>query len=313
MRLKRSVTWSVGVATLLTVAACDSGKPVEPVTKEPAAATVNGTPITQRMVDVIAERGVKAGRPDTPEARATIIDQLTLQVLLADEAIKQGLDKTPDVVQQIETVKQNVLANAYVEDFMKAHPVSDADVQAEYERIKASMAGTQYKARHILLARESEAKDVIAKLKKDPGAFAKLAAERSTDHDTKDNGGDLGWFDLSRAAPEFGAAVSQLEKGKMTQEPVKTEIGYDVILLEDVKPIEVPPLEDVKAQLTQQIQQKNVKAQVDALKASSQDRASRRRRFAPRPHLSPRSRKAVFPGVTRDCGVAGHVAPRQTR
>ena len=221
------------------------------------------------MVDVIAERGVKAGRPDTPEARATIIDQLTLQVLLADEAIKQGLDKTPDVVQQIETVKQNVLANAYVEDFMKAHPVSDADVQAEYERIKVSMAGTQYKARHILLARESEAKDVIAKLTKDPGAFAKLAAERSTDHDSKDKGGDLGWFDLSRAAPEFGAAVSQLEKGKMTQEPVKTEIGYDVILLEDVKPIEVPPLADVKAQLTKQIQQQNVKTQVDALKATA--------------------------------------------
>ncbi len=269
MRLKKSGTLIVGAALLLTVGACNPAKPVEPIAKEPAAATVNGTPISQQMVDLIAKRGVSAGRPDTPAARATIIDQLTLQVLLAEEAIKKGLDKTPEVVAQIEAVKQSVLANVYVEDFLKAHPVSDADVKAEYDRIKATITGSQYKARHILVARESEAKDIIAKLKKDPGAFVKLAAERSTDLDSKDKGGGLGWFDLSRVPAEFGAAVSKLEKGKFTQEPVKTPIGYDVILLEDSKPIEAPPLEDVKAQLTQQIQQQHVKTQVDALKAAA--------------------------------------------
>jgi peptidyl-prolyl cis-trans isomerase C len=269
MRLKKSGTLIVGVAMLLTVGACNPAKPVEPVAKDPAAATVNGTPISQKMVDLIAKRGVSAGRPDTPATRATIIEQLTLQVLLAEEAIKKGLDKTPEVIQQIEAVKQSVLANAYVEDFLKAHPVSDDAVKAEYDRIKATITGTQYKARHILVARESEAKDIIAKLKKDPGAFVKLAAERSTDLNSKEKGGGLGWFDLSRVPPEFGAAVSKLEKGKFTQEPVKTPIGYDVILLEDSKPIEAPPFEDVKAQLTQQLQQQSVKTQVDALKAAA--------------------------------------------
>jgi peptidyl-prolyl cis-trans isomerase C len=117
--------------------------------------------------------------------------------------------------------------------------------------------------------KESDARDVIARLKKEPGAFAKLAMEKSKDMGSKAKGGDLGWFDLSRMVPEFGAAVSKLEKGKFTQEPVKTQFGYHVILLEDSKPIEAPPLDEVKPQLTQQLQQQNVKKQLDALKAGA--------------------------------------------
>jgi peptidyl-prolyl cis-trans isomerase C len=269
MRLDKSATLIVGAALLLTLGACNPAKPTAPTAKEPAAATVNGTPISQKMVDLIAKRGVAAGRPDTPEARATIVDQLTLQVVLADEAIKKGLDKSPEVAEQFEAIKQSVLANAYVEDFLKTNPVSDEEIQAAYDRIKATITGSEYKASHILVDKESDAKDIIAKLKKDPSSFAKLAAERSKDEGSKDKGGDLGWFDLSRMVPEFGAAASKLEKGQFTQEPVKTQFGYHVILLEDSKPIEAPPIEDVKVQLTQQIQQQNVKKQMEALKAAA--------------------------------------------
>ena len=270
MRLERSGTLIVGAALLLALGACNPAKPTAPATpKEPAAATVNGTPISQKIIDLIAKRGVAAGRPDTPEARATIIDQMTLQVVLSEEAIKKGLDKTPEVVDQIEAVKQSVLASAYVEDFIKTNPVSDADVQAAYDRIKATITGNEYKARHILVEKESEAKDIIAKLKKDPANFEKLAKERSLDEGSKDRGGDLGWLDSSRMAQEFNAALSKLEKGGFTGEPVKTEYGYHVILLEDVKPIEAPPLDDVKVQLTQQIQQQNVKKHVETLKAAA--------------------------------------------
>ena len=261
-----------GAAALLALAACNPAtetKPAAQAPQGPVAATVNGIAISQSKVDMIARQGAASGRPDTPETRSKIVDQLVLQMLAADEAVKKGLDKTPEVAEQIDTMRQSILANAYVQDLLKNGSVTDDAVKAEYERIKATVTGKEYKARHILVEKESEARDIIAKLKSDPGAFAKLAMERSKDQGSKANGGDLGWFDLSRMVPEFGAAVSKLEKGKFTQEPVKTQYGYHVILLEDSKPIEAPPLEEVKPQLTQQLQQQNVKKQVDALKAGA--------------------------------------------
>jgi len=262
-----------GAALLLAVAACSPTKDAKPAanaaSKGPVAATVDGTEISQRMVDLIAARGIAAGRPDTPETRATIIDQLALQIVLADEAVKKGLDKSPDVVEQMETLRQSALANAYVDDYVKNNPIPDDQVAAAYERIKAKMAGNEYRTRHILVAKESEAKDVIAKLKKDPASFEKLAKERSTDTGSKENGGELGWLDSKRMPPEFAAAVESLDDGKFTQEPVKTNFGYHVILLEESKPIAAPSLDEVKAQLTQQLQQQNVKKQADALKAAA--------------------------------------------
>ena len=162
-----------------------------------------------------------------------------------------------------------MLANAYVEDFVKSNPVSEDALKAEYERIKATITGTEYKARHILVDKESEAKDIIARLKKDPAAFAKLAMEKSKDSGSKARGGELGWFDPRRMVPEFSAAVTKLEKGKFTDVPVKSQFGYHVILLEDTRAIEAPPLEQVKAQLSQQLQQQGVKKQLDALKAAA--------------------------------------------
>jgi peptidyl-prolyl cis-trans isomerase C len=272
MRFIRSRILLASAASLLALGACNQAKdakPADQASRGPAAATVNGTAISQQTVDMIARQGAGAGRPDTPESRKAIIDQLALQIVVAEEAIKKGLDKTPEVAEQIDAMKRNVLANAYVQDFIKSNPVTDDMVKAEYERIKATITGTEYKARHILVEKEGEAKDIITRLKKEPGAFAKLAMERSKDQGSRANGGDLGWFDSSRMVPEFGAAVSKLEKGKSTQEPVKTQFGYHVILLEDSKPIEAPPLEEVKPQLTQQMQQQNVKKQLDALKAGA--------------------------------------------
>ena len=272
MKLIKSGLLLASVASLLAVSACNpakDAKPAAPVSTAPAAATVNGTAISQRTVDLLAKQGAGGGRPDTPETRAAIIDQLTLQMVIADEAVKKGLDKTPEVQEQLEVIRQSVLANAYVQDYIKANPVTDEMLKAEYERIKATVTGTEYKARHILVEKEAEAKDIIAKLKKDPGAFAKLATEKSNDPGSKVKGGDLGWVDVRGMVPEFGAALSKLEKGKFSEEPVKTQFGWHVILLEDTRPVEAPPLEAVKPQLTQQLQQQNVKKQLDTLKAAA--------------------------------------------
>jgi peptidyl-prolyl cis-trans isomerase C len=179
------------------------------------------------------------------------------------------MDKLPEVTERLEMVRQSVLANAYVQDFIKTHPVTDEALKAEYDRIKATVTGKEYKARHILVEKEAEAKDIIAKLKKDVAAFGKLAQEKSKDPGSKTRGGDLGWFDPGRMVPEFGAALGKLEKGQFTQEPVKSQFGYHVILLEDTRPIEAPPLDQVKPNLTQQLQQQNLKKQLDDLKSKA--------------------------------------------
>lgn len=272
MRWLQSGTLLACAAAMLALGACgrdQDAKTAAAAPKEPPAATVNGTPISKRTVESMLREATASGRPDTPETRKAIIDQLALQVLAAEEAVKKGLDKNPEVAEQIDAIRQSVLANAYVQDFVKNNPVGDDALKAEYDRIKATVAGTEYKARHILVASAAEARDVIASLRKNPGAFEKLAKARSKDPGSSASGGDLGWFDSRRMVPEFGAAVSKLEKGKFSEEPVQTQFGYHVILLEDTRPIQAPPLDDVKPQLSRQLQQQNLMKQLDALKAAA--------------------------------------------
>ena len=260
-------------ASMLVLSACnpdDKAKSAAgPAAKEAAAATVNGIAISKNRVDMIVKQGLASGQPDSPEARKGIIEKLAMQTLAADEAIKKGLDKSPEIMAQIDLIRQSVLANAYVQDLIKNSTASDDMLKAEYEKIKATITGTEYKARHILVEKEADAKDIIAKLKKDPGLFEKLAMEKSKDAGSKVRGGELGWFDLSRMVPEFGSAVSKLEKGAITQKPIKTQFGYHVIQLEDTRPIEAPPFEEVKPQLAQHLQQQNVQKQMEDLKAKA--------------------------------------------
>ena len=268
MRLHRSSILLAGAASLFALGACTPAQDTKSGDAA-AAATVNGHAISQRTVNLIVKQGATSGRPDTPETRKAIIDQLALQMVVAEEAVKKGLDKTPEVMDQLEAIRQSVLANAYVQDFVKSNPVSDDAVKAEYERIKATISGTEYKARHILVAKEAEARDIIARLKKNPGAFAKLAMDKSKDSGSAAKGGELGWFDPKGMVPEFAAALSKMDKGKSSDEPVQSKFGYHVILLEDTRPIESPALDAVKARLSQQLQQQNVQKHLDALKAAA--------------------------------------------
>jgi len=292
MRTVKSGILLASAVSLLALGACNARKDDKPApgSSGPAEVTVNGTAISQATVDMVAKQRDSSGRPATPESRKAIVDSLVLQMVVAQEAAKQGLDKTPAFVDQMETIKQSALANAYVEDFIKKNPVTDEMMKAEYERIKATTAGTEYKARHILVEKEAEAKDIIAKLKKTPAAFEKLAKEKTKDAGSRASGGDLGWFDPQRMVPEFSAALSKLEKGKFTEEPVKTQFGYHVILLEDSRPVQAPPLEAVKPQLSQQLLQQNVKKQLDALKAAAKIDVAAAPASAPSASASPASK-----------------------
>ena len=267
MSIKSRILLASAVS-LLILSACNSKTGNTPAAGD-IAATVNGTPISKASVDQIIAQRSAMGQPDSPETRKAIINQMAMQMLVSEEAIKKNLDKTPEVSDQIKLTQQSILANAFVQDYTKNNPVSDDMLKAEYDKVKAQMSGTEYKARHILVDKEALAKTIIAKLKKNPKLFDSLAKEYSKDPGSKANGGELGWFDPRGMVPEFGAAVAKLQKGKFTLEPVKTQFGYHVILLEDTRTQQAPTFEQVKPQLAKQVQQQNLKKLLDDMMAKA--------------------------------------------
>ena len=258
----------VSAVSLLGLSACNSKTGITPTAGD-IAATVNGTPISKDSVDQIVGQRIAMGQADSTETRKAIINQLAMQMLVSQEAIKKNLDKTPEVINQIKLTQQSILANAFVQDYTKNNPVSDDILKAEYDKIKAQMSGTEYKARHILVDKEAEANHIIAKLKTNAKQFDSLAKEYSKDPGSKDKGGDLGWFDPRGMVPEFGAAVAKLQKGKFTLEPVKTQFGYHVILLEDSRTKQAPTFEQVKPQLAKNVQEQNLKKLIDDMMAKA--------------------------------------------
>ena len=258
----------VSAVSLLGLSACNSKTGITPTAGD-IAATVNGTPISKDSVDQIVGQRIAMGQADSTETRKAIINQLAMQMLVSQEAIKKNLDKTPEAINQIKLTQQSILANAFVQDYTKNNPVSDDILKAEYDKIKAQMSGTEYKARHILVDKEAEAKHIIAKLKTNAKQFDSLAKEYSKDPGSKDKGGDLGWFDPRGMVPEFGAAVAKLQKGKFTLEPVKTQFGYHVILLEDSRTKQAPTFEQVKPQLAKNVQEQNLKKLIDDMMAKA--------------------------------------------
>lgn len=269
--LSKSRILIVGAVSMLSLGACSPADPTKAAgaAKNTVAATVNGSAITESRIALVAAQNAAQGQPDSPEVRKGIIENLSMQLLISQEAIKKGLDKTPEVSDQIELTQQSILANAFVQDYLKNSPVSDDMLKAEYEKLKSQVIGSEYKARHILVEKESDARDIIAKLKKNPNTFESLAKEKSRDPGSKVNGGDLGWFDPRGMVPEFGAAVAKLAKGSFTQDPVKSQFGYHVILLEDSRAKAMPPLDQIKQVLQQKVQQQNLKKYFDDLKAKA--------------------------------------------
>lgn len=231
------------------------------------AITVNGVSIPKARVDLIVEAQAAQGQPDSPEMREAIKRELVMREIIEQEAKKRGLAKQPDVQAQIDFARQNVLFNAYRQDFERRNPVSDSALKAEYEKIKEQMGATEYKARHILVDSEAEAKDLVAKL--DKGAkFEELAAV-SKDPGSKDNGGDLDWNSAKAYVAPFAEALGQLQKGQYTKQPVQTQFGWHVIKLDDTRPAQFPSLEEVKPGLTQRLQTQALEAHLKELRAKA--------------------------------------------
>jgi len=230
-------------------------------------ATVNGVAIPKSKVDAVVRAQTAQGQQDTPELRAMIRERLIMLEVVAQEANRKGLGKTADTASQIELARTNILAQAFRADYLKNHPLSDDALKAEFEKIKLQMGDKEYKARHILVENEGEAKEIIAKLKK--GEKFEELAKASKDPGSKDHGGDLDWNQPGGFVKPFSEAMVKLEKGKYTETPVQSQFGWHVIQLDDVRPAKIPDFSEVKPGLQQRMQEAMFEKHVADLRAKS--------------------------------------------
>jgi peptidyl-prolyl cis-trans isomerase C len=233
-----------------------------------AVAKVNGVTIPQARLDTFMKEMASQGRPDTPAVRDMIKQELINREVLAQEAVKKGIHKKPEVTMLLDVQRQSVLINAYMQDHFSAHPISDDDLKKEYERVKASAGSKEYKVRHILVESEDEAKQIIAQLKKG-GNFEKIAADKSKDQGSKGRGGDLDWSVPGRYVPPFGQALTSLKKGQLTDAPVQTQFGWHVIRLDDERAAKFPSFDEIKPQLQQELRQQAVNKVIADLRAKA--------------------------------------------
>lgn len=233
-----------------------------------AVATVNGVAVPKARLDMMMQQQAARGTPDNDQTRAAVRDNLINREIVAQEAARSGLAKLPAVQNQLEMARQQILIDAYISEWVRKNPITDADVEKEYERVKAQQGAREYKARHILVETEDQAKGLIADLKK--GAkFDELATQHTKDSGTKERGGDLDWNSPTVFDKQFSDAMIKLEKGKYTEAPVKTRFGFHIIQLDDVREAKFPPLADVKPRIQQQLVQIKVDQLVRGLRAKA--------------------------------------------
>jgi peptidyl-prolyl cis-trans isomerase C len=256
---------------LVACALAGLGLPLAPALAQGAAgekvATVNGVAIPKSRVDYIVKSQAARGVPDNEQVRAQIREQLIAREVLIQDATRRGLAKTPEVQTELELARQDVIYRAFVSDFIRTHPIPDAQLKAEYEKLKASRGDKEYKARHVLVEKEEDAKTIIAELKK--GRKFEELAKQSKDPGSKDKGGELDWNSPGGYVKPFSDALVKLEKGKYTEVPVQTQFGWHVIQLDDVRPAKFPTFEEVKPQLTERLQEQQFSKAVTDLRAKA--------------------------------------------
>lgn len=228
-------------------------------------AVVNGTPIPKSRADAMVSQLVQQGQPDIPQLQAAVRQELVNREILMQEAVRRGIPNRPDVKAQVAVAQQTVVLRAMIEDFLKKNQPTDAEVKARYDELVKGAASREYHLHHILVDNEQQAKELIAKIK--AGAkFEDLAKQYSKDPGSGKNGGDLDWADPKAFVPEFAAAAQKLQKGQMTDEPVKTQFGWHIISADDIRNVAPPPYEQVKAQISQQLVQQKLQAFEEGLR-----------------------------------------------
>jgi peptidyl-prolyl cis-trans isomerase C len=231
------------------------------------AAVVNNKPIPKERVDEFVAMLVSQGRPDTPELRAAVREELIAREIFSQEAERKGLGKNIEVQRQLESVRQDILIRAMIREHLKENPVTDADVEAEYKKLTGENAQKEYRARHILVDDEAQARALVEELKK--GASFEELAKKSKDTGSAQQGGDLDWNTADTFVKEFSDAMVALQKGKFTEVPVKSQFGWHVIRLDDVRDAAPPPMDQVKPQIRQEIERARIQKLQQDLRAKA--------------------------------------------
>jgi len=232
-------------------------------------AIVNGKPVPKTRVDALMQQATRGGQqPVTPDLEARVREEVVMREIFAQEAEKKGVAATAGYRQQMELVRQTLLIRELFNQYREKNPVTDADAKTEYEKFKAQAGAggnTEYRARHILVEKEDEAKALLTQIK--GGAkFDELAKKHSKDTGSAQNGGDLDFAKPDAYVPEFGKALAALKKGETTAEPVKTQFGYHIIKLEDSREAQFPSFEDVKPRIVQQMEQQKLQQYQETLR-----------------------------------------------
>ena len=230
-------------------------------------AVVNNKPIPQAREDAWIKELTKQGQKDSPELRKMVKDRLIQNEVLLQEATKRGIPEQADVKFMLDIQRQNTLIQALLRDEMTRNPVTDAQVQAEYDKQKALVGSKEYRARHILVENQAEATAIIDQVKK--GAKFEELAKKSKDTGSAANGGDLDWAAPDAYVKPFSDAMQKLKKGEMTETPVQSQFGWHVIRLDDVRDTQFPPLEQVAPQIRESLQQQKAQEFVQGLTKSA--------------------------------------------
>jgi peptidyl-prolyl cis-trans isomerase C len=231
-------------------------------------AIVNGKAVPKSRVDTLLLQAQRGGQAVTPEMQQQARDQVVLREIFAQEAEKRGVGASADFRAQMDLARQSLLIRELFEDYRRKNPVSDDAAKVEYDKFKAQASGTEYRARHILVEKEDEAKGLIAQIK--AGAkFDELAKKHSKDPGSGANGGDLDFAKPDSYVAEFGQAMAKLKKGEMTDTPVKTQFGWHIIKLEETREASFPAFDDVKAQIKQQLEQRKMQAFQEELRGKA--------------------------------------------
>jgi len=231
-------------------------------------AIVNGKPVPKSRVELLLQQASRSGQALPPGADQQARDQVVLREIFAQEAERRGIAAGADYRAQMELARQSILIRELFEDYRKKHPVTDGEAKTEYDKFKAQASGTEYRARHILVEKEDEAKALIAQIKAG-SKFEDLAKQHSKDPGSGERGGDLDFAKPDSYVPEFGQAMTKLKKGEMTAEPVKSQFGYHIIRLEDTREAQFPGFDEVKAQLKQRMEQTKLQEYQDSLRKSA--------------------------------------------
>jgi peptidyl-prolyl cis-trans isomerase C len=231
-------------------------------------ATVNGKPVPKARVDMLLKQAQRSGQPLPPEAQQQARDQVVLREIFAQEAERRGIAASPDFQDQMKLARESILIREMFDDYRRKNPVTEAEAKVEYDKFKSQATGTEYKARHILVEKEDEARKLIEQIKAG-GKFEDLAKKNSKDPGSAENGGELDFQKPEGYVAEFGQAMSKLKKGEMTDAPVKTQFGFHIIRLEDTREAQFPAFDDVKAQLKQRLEQQKMQKFQEDLRAKA--------------------------------------------